>query len=320
MAVNISKKVKVTKGKATKADDAAKGAGQDASNVEAQDLNAEVEVTKGGKVKQTAVASGITKSFLKTGLDAQEALAEEDAKIDNDKSLRPDVRTFWMKPESETIITFLDGDLNAEHGMLDAPLLYNHNVFNADMGTKGERIDIACIRDTGDACPLCDHDKPTLVAVFTIVEHIEYESGGEIVTNPRRIFMCKRSTLRDMQEAATALGGLRGAQFRVRRTGKRKATVGDEFDYLGKLTEEQMIDAFDEPNAVDYEKTLVCLSADELYERGVVAGVMKGLANGNSGYDVASGGVAQAHAYSQGKAAGEAPKKGQLPNSFEDQL
>lgn len=306
---NTAKKA-TTKGKA-------KGKATDTEVTETTETTEAVETapqmdSKGVIKDDTAT---VTKSFLKKGNAAQQALQAEQDKADSDAKLRTEVRTFWMRPESETTITFLDGDLDPEHGMLDVPLLYNHNVYNANMGAKGERVDIACIRDTGEECPLCAHDKPTLVAALTIIEHIEYESNGETVSNPRRIFLCKRSTLRELQEAATHLGGLTGHQFKVRRTGKRKASVGDEYNYVGHVPEDTRVEAFPEPNPIDYENALVCLSATELYEMGVVDGVAKGYDN-NQGHAEAAPSAAS---YSSNPM-GNAPSKGSLPNSFAEEL
>lgn len=274
-------------------------------------------VKSDGVIKQDAATkTTVTKSFLKTGNDAKKALLQEQEKVDADAELRTEARTFWLRPESQEVITFLDGNLDAD-GMLDVPLVYNHNVYNANMGVKGERIDVTCVQDQ-EPCPLCDHDKAALVGLLTIVQHTEFQGkDGETISNPQRLFMCKRGTLRELQEAATELGGLRGAQFRVRRTGKRKATVGDEFEYLGTLTDDQMEDNFPEPQPLDYEKALVFFSGAELYERGVVDGVQKG---NNSFSDNHGSGNAAPQQSMASAPLGQAPKKGTLPNNFEDEL
>ncbi|QHJ74565.1 hypothetical protein VH22019_00001 [Vibrio phage VH2_2019] len=274
----------------------------------------EVAVDSSGKVKQDPKA-GVTKSFLKTGKAALKALEKEDEKVEQDAALRTAERAFWLKAESSSVITFLDGDLD-EDGMLQVPLVYNHNVYNANMGAKGERIDITCVKDE-EPCPLCEFDKSSLVGLLTVVEHVEYTANnGEVVTNPRRLYLCKRGTLRDLQEAATELGGLRGQQFKVRRTGKRKATVGDEMEYVGHLTDEQMEDNFPDANAIDYEKALVYLTAEEMYEKGVVEGVSKGTHQAPV-YDAPHGGGAGMGAQ---KAIGKAPSKSHLPSDFESEL
>ncbi|UOX39965.1 hypothetical protein [Vibrio phage V-YDF132] len=281
---------------------------------EAQEEVTDTKLDSSGKVKPEAGAKkSVTKSFLKTGKDAQKALEKEDEKAQNDSELRTAERVFWMKPETTATITFLDGDLD-EDGMLQVPLVYNHNVYHADMGAKGERIDITCVKDD-EPCPLCEYDKSSLVGLLTVIEHVEYTSNsGEIITNPRRLYMCKRGTLRDLQEAATELGGLRGHQFKVRRTGKRKATVGDELEYCGQLTEEQMADNFPDPEPINYEDALVYLPADEMYSRGVVEGVAKG-ANQSPMFD-----HTPSPQTSGNKVVGSAPSKSHLPSNFESEL
>lgn len=293
--------------------------GQKKAEVEL-DAKGVVVQTEEGKKEAKKNASG---SFLKRGDDARKALLQQDAQAEQEKEIRGNYQNFYLKPGSQATITFLDGALDKD-GLLDMPLFYLHSVYHAGMGTNGRRINLVCTQDSEGDCPICAYDKAQLVGALTIIEHTEYETAEGTVTNPRRLFLPKRQTMRELQEAAAQLNGLRGFQFKVRRHTKKSPIVGDELELVAdRIPEEKLKAVFDQcsgSDAIDYETELNYFSNDQLHAMGIVDGVAKGAQQssfgGGSGaptHSPAAGGGAM----SLPGAAGSAPG---LPSSFEDDL
>ncbi|QCG76666.1 hypothetical protein vBVcaS_HC021 [Vibrio phage vB_VcaS_HC] len=288
----------------------------------------EVELDEKGVVVQTEEGKKEAKknastSFLKRGDDARKALLQQDAQAEQEKEIRGTYQNFYLKAGGQATITFLDGELDNDK-LLDMPLMYLHSVYHAGMGTNGRRINLVCTQDSEGDCPICAYDKAQLVGCLTVVEHTQYETAEGTVTNPRRLFLPKRQTMRELQEAAAQLGGLRGYQFKVRRHGKKSPIVGDELELVAdRIPEEKLKAVFDAcqgSDAIDYETELNYFTNDQLHAMGIVDGVAKGAQQssfgGGSGaptHSPAAGGGAM----SLPGAAGAAPG---LPSSFEDDL
>lgn len=297
-----------------------KGAAKGAKNTEAVELDDQgiVKQTESGKVEAKKNASS---SFLKRGSEAREALLSQEKEIEKVQEIRGTFRNFFLRAGSQATITFLDGGLD-EDGLLDMPLMYLHSVYHADMGSNGERINLVCTQDTEGDCPICAYDKAQLVGCLTVIEHTKYQSADGEVINPRRLFLPKRQTMRELQEAATELGGLRGYQFKVRRHGKKSPIVGDELelvaDRIPEETLKKVFDACSSSNPIDYETELNYFSNEDLEKLGIVAGVAKGASMDrmpNPSNNAATNSVSGMA--SLPGAAGTAPG---LPSSFENDL
>ncbi|AUR81129.1 hypothetical protein Ares1_0036 [Vibrio phage Ares1] len=288
---------------------------------------AEVELDAKGVVVQTEegkkeAKKNASSSFLKRGDDARKALLQQDAQQEQEKEIRGNYQNFYLKAGSQATITFLDGDLDKD-GLLDMPLMYLHSVYHAGMGTNGRRINLVCTQDSEGDCPICAYDKAQLVGCLTVIEHTEYETAEGTVTNPRRLFFPKRQTMRELQDAAAQLKGLRGYQFKVRRHSKKSPIVGDELELVAdRIPEEklkQVFDACSGSDPIDYETELNYFTNEQLHSMGIVAGVEKGASQGSFGGGNAATSPAAAGNATQALPgrAGTAPG---LPSSFEDDL
>ncbi|QKE60721.1 hypothetical protein vBVhaSVHB1_34 [Vibrio phage vB_VhaS-VHB1] len=289
---------------------------------------AAVEMDETGVVKQTEdakkeVKAQASRKFLMRGDEAKRAILEQQKEKEKAQEIRGKFRNFRLQAGRQSTITFLDGALDKD-GLLDIPMMYLHSVYHANLGANGERINVICTQDTEGNCPICAYDKASLVGVLTVVEHIKYESGDEVVINPRRLFLPKAQTLRDLQEAATALDGLRGFQFKVRRTGKKTPLVGDEFELVnetripdGKLKEVlEKVGSSADP--IDYDTELSFFTNDELNSLGIVDGVAKGAERNRYGNTSAGG----QHMPNQPQQSAPSQDGGSpaLPSRFEDDL
>ncbi|AUR96012.1 hypothetical protein NVP1215B_094 [Vibrio phage 1.215.B._10N.222.54.F7] len=307
--------VKLTKKDAKKTKGTAKNAKPETVELDDQGI---VKQTEDGKKEAKKSAST---SFLKRGNDAREALLSQEKEIEKVQEIRGSFRNFFLRAGSQATITFLDGGLDKD-GLLDMPLMYLHSVYHAGMGNNGERINLVCTQDTEGDCPICAYDKAQLVGCLTVIEHTKYQSADGEVVNPRRLFLPKRQTMRELQEAATELDGLRGYQFKVRRHGKKSPIVGDELELVAeRIPEETLTKVFDacsSSKAIDYETELNYFSNEDLHRLGIVEGVSKG-ANMDRFPNQQSNAAPSAAGNASGLpgAAGSAPG---LPSSFEGEL
>ncbi|QNJ59198.1 hypothetical protein [Vibrio phage vB_ValS_PJ32] len=279
-----------------------------------------VKQSEDGKKEAKKSASG---SFLKRGDEARKALLQQEEEVKQAKEIRGNYRNFYLKAGSQATITFLDGELDNDK-LLDMPLMYLHSVYHAGMGNNGERINLVCTQDSEGNCPICAYDKAQLVGCLTVIEHTKYESADGEVINPRRLFLPKRQTMRELQEAAAQLGGLRGYQFKVRRSSKKSPIVGDELELVADRIPEdklkQVFDACSGSDPIDYETELNYFSNEDLHKLGIVDGVAKGASSGFSGgsnNNAAAGGAGSGDGMSLPGKAGAAPG---LPSSFENDL
>lgn len=283
------------------------------------------EMDETGVVQQTAeakkqVKASASRNFLLRGDAAKQAVLAQQKEKEKAEEIRGKFRNFRLKPNTQSTITFLDGGLD-ENGFLDIPMMYLHSVYHANLGANGERINVVCTQDTEGNCPICAYDKAGLVGVMSVIEHVKYQSGDEVVTNPRRLFLPKAQTLRELQEAATELGGLRGFQFKVRRTGKKTPLVGDEFELVNetRIPDAKLKTVLEKSGsssaAIDYDTELSFFSNDELHSMGIVEGVAKGAENNRYGGN--AGGQHMPQAQQGGQGEGNKPA---LPSRFEDDL
>jgi len=196
--------------------------------------------------------------FLRRGAEAQSALAKADAQTElkQAQSASGNLR-FWLPKNKDTSITFLDGSLG-ENGMLDVPMFYEHQ-----MELNGHwRNWFLCTQDN-EPCPLCEQgDTPSLVAVFSIIDHTQFtDREGKVRKDEPRLYVVKRETFRLLQNKATKKGGLKGWTVDVSRIGEKAANVGNDFDFV-KHTDTLGVKPF------NYEEIFVYLDATKLRELG----------------------------------------------------
>lgn len=185
---------------------------------------------------KAAPASG---AWFKRGNATAEALKHEDKRIEEKFS---GLWRFYLddpssdKPNkvTSTKITFLDGFLTPE-GILDCFMFRDHRVFY-----HGSWEHFICTSEQ-EPCPICESgDEPSLVGVFTIIDHRVVKGKKGTYKDRQMLFAAKRHTLRQLQALATPRGGIAGWTVQVSRVGEKSAGVGDTFDFLEHHTEDQL--------------------------------------------------------------------------------
>ncbi|MGK9084949.1 hypothetical protein KXR64_16635 [Brucella intermedia] len=237
--------------------------------------------------KQASSKGGL--SFLKSGAEAQEALANEEAKAEMAKAEAGKLWRFWLKEGEEKRITFLDGDLD-DNGMLSDQRYYQHSLH-----MNGDWKHFVCTADVDQSqpCPICaknDKDsKPALVGVLTVIDHSEHviQAGpnkGQVRKNQRRLYVMKKGTIKHLQKLAEKRGGLAGCTFDISRTGDKEPAVGNQFDFVEKHDSLDSLAAelgikVEDCLPANYAEEIKYYSPQELIELGV------GKAQGGIGYE-----------------------------------
>lgn len=212
-------------------------------------------------------------SFLKRGKAAQEAMAQADKEAEV-RAKQRGARRFWVPNDGESVITFLDGDLN-EDGLL-VPVTYWEHRLNLNGSWRNY---FPC---TGgqDPCPLCEQDSPkSLVSLFTVLDHTRWKDRtGKTHSNERKLFVAKRDTIKRLQKMATKRGGLTGWRVSIGRVGERAPEVGTDFDFiehqdLDELAVELKLKPAD-IQPFNYDEVIPYYTADELRDMGFGTHVM----------------------------------------------
>jgi hypothetical protein len=180
------------------------------------------------KLKPTASASKL--AFVKKGSTATQVLAQEEMKAE--QRSKDNVFSFWLPPNGEGQITFLDGEV--KDGTLDIPFFHQHSVFMN--GSYNNHF--ICTGDS-EPCPICEGgDAPSFVGILTVIDHGEYTSkkDGKVYKDNIRKFVAKRGTIKNLLKIANKRGGLTGCTFDVSRTGDKEPGCGNQFDFVEKRT------------------------------------------------------------------------------------
>jgi len=244
-------------------------------NTAPQSKTESTQETGGGFSDQPASGDSSEKqspSFLKRGDQAKQALEQERARREAQEAERGGLFRFWMSPEQDRRITFLDGELD-EDGMLDVPMYYEHTVRVA-----GRIKNYVCVGDQ-EPCPICQADeKAALVGVMTIIDHTPHkikrgQNAGKEVRNQRKLFVAKQTTLQTLTKIANKRGGLTGCTFEVSRADDRSPGVGSQFDFEEKHdTLEQVAQKYglsaEDVVPADYSEEIHYFTADELVRLG----------------------------------------------------
>ncbi len=223
------------------------------------------------KVEAPAPAQIQAGAFLKKGKAAKEALAEEQvaAKI-REEQRENEVFRFYLKPEQERTITFLDGGLDSD-GDLDTICYYEHTMNNP--AQKYPKY--VCINSpaTGQTCPVCETgNNPYFATIFTVLTHEKWFSKKENkeFEGSVQLFVAKSGVAEKLRKKAKKLGGLEGATFEVTRSNKDAFNVGDDFDFVQKNSLEELQEGFPDCLVLplDYDKVIKVHSVAELEQLG----------------------------------------------------
>lgn len=213
-------------------------------------------------------------TFLKKGQEGEEVTRKAEAEVAAKRAAAKNtVFRYWMPDEAEQQITFLDGEVDAA-GRLDVPRYWEHNVFLNNSWKNW----FPCTKDQEPDCPLCETKQPSLVYVFTIIDHREWaekKDSSKVHHHERKLYVCKGDTYKRLSKIALKRDGLTGATFDVSRIGDKAENVGSDFDFCEKLSMKELRKKYGLKKsgenkdskvcaAYDYEQVLKYHTADEL--------------------------------------------------------
>lgn len=211
-------------------------------------------------------------SWLKKGADSAKLAQKEEAEAQKRKEEQGKAFRFWMKEDEEARITFVDGDLGSEGFLLPARY-YEHNL---KINGKWNNFFVCPEKthpDSGEKCPICEGgDRPSLVALFTIIDHRAFKSkdGQKTYSDTAKILAAKPATFELLNKIAVKRHGLAGATFDVSRIGDKAAAVGSMFDFLEKHNVEELKKNYVREFTVDGKKVTKSIFVPFDYEKEIV--------------------------------------------------
>lgn len=223
-----------------------------------------LNIKKPAESKPTASSEAKPKlSFLKKGAAAQATFDAEEKKAE--MAMKNTARRYWVENGKDATITFLDGNL--VDGAFENPFAFEHFVTVA-----GKPQNFICLHEE-ESCPICEGgSRYSYVGYFTIIDHREYkDNNGKIQKDKKRLFVAKRSTIKQLLKMAQKRGGLAGCRFDVSRTGDKEPSVGNVFDFSEKFTMAQLKSQYgDEAIPFDYDEVIggMFLSSKDLRKMG----------------------------------------------------
>jgi|GEM_PF-1913309 len=225
---------------------------------------------KGGLVKNGGKS---LMSWLKKGKAAHQAFDLEEAKAEKARAESGKLFRFFMAPDEERKITFLDGDLD-EEGMLDIPMFYQHR-----LKLNGQWQNFVCVSDQ-EPCPICEKgdSRAALVGVMTVLDHTPYKikngpNAGKLIKNSKKLFVATRQTIKKLSKKATKHDGLTGCTFEVARTGDKDPAVGSDFEFVEQLDADALAATYglkeEDLQPGNYAEEIVYHTAAEMVALGV---------------------------------------------------
>jgi hypothetical protein len=243
----------------------------------------------GTPAAQASATSGGA-SWLKTGAASAQAAVQAQAEAEKRKEEQGKAFRFWLAEGEEARITFVDGDLvdTPEGKFLLPPRYYEHNLMlNGQWGNH-----FVCPEKTAphlnQKCPICESgDRPSLVALFTVIDHREFTSKDKTKTykDTVKLFVANAQAFEILNKLAQKVGGLAGSTWDVSRAGDKSPRTGNSYFPQGKETDLQKLrqqhqyESTDPKTNVktvhtkfavlDYEKEIIFRDGDALRAMGL---------------------------------------------------
>lgn len=187
-----------------------------------------------------------------------DAFKHKEIEVERKQKEREDkvwVNRFWLRPEQETRIIFLDDD----------PIVLEEH----QMKLNGDwRNWFTCLKMLNQHCVLCDEikDTPSTVGFYTILDLTEYTNKkGEKVKSSVKLFTPKFKALQLIKRQSQKRGGLELCMFDVYRSSADAFNVGDSFEYIDEeITWEDVKALNPDAKVFDYAEILAPKTNEEI--------------------------------------------------------
>lgn len=164
------------------------------------------------------------------------------------------VNRFWLPVDGEAKIVFLDDE---------PPIIEEHQIkIDGDW-----RNWFTCLRLVGESCPICEstESRPYTVGFYTVLDMSEWtDRRGNTHKNELKLLPAKFKTLQQLKKLSAKRGSLKGACFEVYRTTKDSPNTGDVFDFVDKMSKEEILELNPNATPFDYAEILEPKSASEI--------------------------------------------------------
>jgi len=139
-------------------------------------------------------------------------------------------RRFWLNVGKSAKVTFLDGA--------------GFFVFEHNLKLDGRWGNFFTCRKDFSECPVCDAGhKPSYVAVFTVIDHSQYEGkDGKVYKNQKKLLVLKSGVLPKVSRKRDQAGGdLTYSLMMFSRDGQKEANTGEDVEFLKKLAKNDVL-------------------------------------------------------------------------------
>lgn len=172
------------------------------------------------------------------------------------------IRRLWLPPEVSMVGLFASNDPFC---------LWEHQLKIA-----GDwRNWFTCVRglDGYEFCPLCklaDKIKKFwryYAGAYKIIDRSEWtDRDGNVRKDTPRLLVARKDSLAIFRNQAKKRDGLRGCEYDVFRSGKKAASIGDSWDFIRKLSDEELISEVgpDKAKDIDFVEHFKPMSFKEL--------------------------------------------------------
>jgi hypothetical protein len=242
-----------------------------------------------GQAQSSPESKPVVKAgWMATGESSVAAAEQDKAEYERRKEEQGKAFRFWLEPGEEARITFVDGQLfETKAGMVLLPARYHeHNLFLN--GRWGHHF--VCPEKTapgqGFKCPICESgDRPTLVALFTIIDHREFKGKNDkVYKDDPKLLVLNPMAFEQLNALAQKIGGLAGSTWDVSRVGEKSPRTGNNFFPQGKtpldeLYKKYLVEQKDPKTnlstwvskfkVLDYEQEIIFRTDDQLRAMGL---------------------------------------------------
>lgn len=176
--------------------------------------------------------------------------------------------TFRLNPGEDAEVVILDSE---------PPFFVSlHKIKNS----RGRWEDEVCIADTGTTCPLCESTgkQGSYTMVLTVLDRRPYKikngpNAGKVIKNSKKLLHVKGRNLPkfERQYKGKAKGNFRGVKVQCHRDGDKESAMGEDLQFLGRVSEAALSKFGDNSVPADYTEIYPIPDATELRERHGVA-------------------------------------------------
>lgn len=215
-------------------------------------------------------ASGGRKAFDRGSAGFEKAAQKRQRQEDEYAKRKDTPFTFKLRPGDSAEVIILDTG--------EPFFLTLHKVKNA----QGRWVDEVCIADTGQRCPLCESTgkEGSYTMVCSILDRRPYKTrDGKTIKVSKKLMFVKGRNLPKFQRQyeGKANRNLRGLKLTCHRDGEKESSMGEDIEFVGRVSGEFLSKFGDNAKPANYEKIFAIPSAEDLRKRykinkGKVAG------------------------------------------------